>query len=67
MISHCSNYMRLIGFMALDHVANMIEIFYPKYPKRRVYKIVAGSEHAANSWVETVNQLTQDGNHFDIL
>lgn len=37
---------------------HMLEIYYPKYPKRRIYKIVAQSEHGANCWVETVNQLT---------
>lgn len=37
---------------------HMMEIYYPKFPKKRVYKILAKSDHAANCWVDTINQLT---------
>eukprot|EP00026_Physarum_polycephalum_P014322 Phypoly_transcript_14823.p1 GENE.Phypoly_transcript_14823~~Phypoly_transcript_14823.p1 ORF type:complete len:188 (+),score=50.67 Phypoly_transcript_14823:213-776(+) len=37
---------------------HMMEIYYPKFPKKRIYKILAKSEHAVNCWVDTINQLT---------
>eukprot|EP01111_Echinosteliopsis_oligospora_P004254 TRINITY_DN1679_c0_g1_i1.p1 TRINITY_DN1679_c0_g1~~TRINITY_DN1679_c0_g1_i1.p1 ORF type:complete len:176 (-),score=48.41 TRINITY_DN1679_c0_g1_i1:156-683(-) len=36
---------------------HMFEVYYPNNPKRRVFKITCVSAHAADSWVETVNNV----------
>jgi len=42
----------------------MLEVYYPKQPHRRVFRIVASSEHAADSWVNTINEVIKMNEHF---
>jgi len=43
----------------------LLEVFYPKEPHRRSFKIVASTEHAANSWVSTINEIIRTTDQYD--
>jgi len=47
-----------------DGKSYLLEVYYPKEPQRRTFKIVASTEHAANSWVRTINDIIQTNGDF---
>jgi len=42
----------------------MLEVYYPKQPHRRIFRIVASSEHAADSWVKSINEIIKMSEDF---